>query len=524
MSRCFPFPPPGYEKKARTDDADLLKKEKHREKKHKKEKREKEKKEGKEKREKDRGDGRHKEKKDRKDKHRDRKKDKEKDREKEKDKNITSDEKRLASEFEGFNAEKLSQKEVRDRDKNSVSNEKRFAGQLVGYNEEKLTQSSHLGEGNKDSKFLQELGRRIRAEDGGNGNQLVEKFTGTDRRKDEAMARLVAKDVSIRTEGKEKNKDKRGEDRKIDGQGVRDESRISGNSVAQSLAGTGLHRLEGTPKPLEKKIERRMEAKEKTKDKEGDDKRGDKRKDRDREKKSQGKEKDRDKEKRKEEKEKEKIEHKNKELDKSKESNKDDVTVTHNIKTSHLHKDSNKSAATEGNHRKRKDSDTNGFLHVNEVKPNKLPRPTSHPLIENGRKLEPCQTSILITSDRQGGTANNLKVENKEHKLNGIIGAQPFSVASTKPLSVASQADQIADASKKPPHPDSKYLSQVLSVPKMEEWSDFDDQEWLFSSSISQSEKPKMGSSGGDETPQVWAEALQVDSADIYALPYVIPY
>ncbi|OMO88538.1 hypothetical protein COLO4_20222 [Corchorus olitorius] len=26
MSRCFPFPPPGYEKKARTDDADLLKK------------------------------------------------------------------------------------------------------------------------------------------------------------------------------------------------------------------------------------------------------------------------------------------------------------------------------------------------------------------------------------------------------------------------------------------------------------------------------------------------------------------
>ena len=33
-----------------------------------------------------------------------------------------------------------------------------------------------------------------------------------------------------------------------------------------------------------------------------------------------------------------------------------------------------------------------------------------------------------------------------------------------------------------------------------------------------------MGSSGGDETPQVWAEALQVDSADIYALPYVIPY
>lgn len=138
--------------------------------------------------------------------------------------------------------------------------------------------------------------------------------------------------------------------------------------------------------------------------------------------------------------------------------------------------------------------------------------------------MEACQTSILIGSDRQGGIANNLKVENKEHKLNGVIGAQPISVASTKTLPVPSQADQIVDVSRKPPHPDSKYLSQVLSVPKMEEWSDFDDQEWLFSGSISRSEKPKVGSSGGDEMPQVWAEALQMDSADVNALPYVIPY
>lgn len=154
-----------------------------------------------------------------------------------------------------------------------------------------------------------------------------------------------------------------------------------------------------------------------------------------------------------------------------------------------------------------------------------MPRPTSQPSIENGRKLEPCQTSILITSDRQGGTANNLKVENKDlHKLNGIIGNQPFPVSSTKPLPVGSQADQVADVSKKPPHPDSKYLSQVLSVPKMEEWSDFDDQEWLFSNSMSKSERPKVGFSEGDETALVWAEALQVDSADVCALPYVIPY
>lgn len=244
-----------------------------------------------------------------------------------------------------------------------MSNEQRFAGQLVGYNAGKVTQSGHLGEGNKDFKFLQEFGRRIREEDRGSGNDFVEKFTGTDRKKDESMVRLVGKDIGMWIEGKEKNKGKRSEDRKIDGQGVRDEPRIIGNSMAPVLAGTGQHRLEGTPKPLEKKIERRMEAKEKTKDKESDDKRGDKRKDRDRQKKGQAKEKDRDKEKRKEEKEKEKIEHKNTELRKLKESNKDDLRVANNIKTSHLHKDSNKSAATEGNLRKRKESEANGFLH-----------------------------------------------------------------------------------------------------------------------------------------------------------------
>lgn len=253
----------------------------------------------------------------------------------------------------------------------------------MGYNEEKLTQSSILGEGNKDSKFLQELGRRIRDEDRGSGNQLVEKFAVTDRKKDESMARLVAKDVGTRPEGKEKNKEKRGEDRKIGGQGVRDESRISGNSVGRNLVGTGFHRLEGTPISLEKKIEKRMDAKEKTKDKESDDKRGEKRKDRDREKKGQGKEKDRDKEKRKEEKEKEKIEHKNMELDKSKEINKDNRAVTHNLKTSHLDKDSNKSAAAEENLRKRKDSDTNGFLHGKFL----IYRAAAHLLLLNYRNL-----------------------------------------------------------------------------------------------------------------------------------------
>ncbi|CAL4937073.1 unnamed protein product [Urochloa decumbens] len=88
MSRCFPFPPPGYEKTARPDaqlasSLQQLDKEKHKEKKHKKDKKDRDKKEGKDKKDKDRSKDKHKDKKDRKEKHKDKKKDKSKDKSRE---------------------------------------------------------------------------------------------------------------------------------------------------------------------------------------------------------------------------------------------------------------------------------------------------------------------------------------------------------------------------------------------------------------------------------------------------------
>ncbi|KAA8527904.1 hypothetical protein F0562_035227 [Nyssa sinensis] len=523
MSRCFPFPPPGYEKKARADDADLLKKEQHREKKHKKEKKENEKREGKEKREKDRSDGKHRDKKERKEKHRDKKKDKE-DRDKDKEKGSSSGEKRVAGQSDSYSAEKLNHKEKnQDKDKSSIPAEKKQAVQFWGHNGEKPIRDTLLAEETGDSRFVQELDKRIRDEQNGARSQLVERFAGADEKKVEGMDRLVVKDTGTLAEGREKNKDKRVDNRKMDGRGIRDKAAFSGNAMAQNIAGMVHNRVEGMPRQMEKSIERRMEAKEKSKQKEGDDKRGDKRKDKDREKKSQAK--DKEKEKKKEVKVKERSEHKNTEQDKFKDSNKNELIGTHNIKDSYLPKDGDNSAAVEGNIKKRKDLGTNGFLRDNDVRPNKVPRPTSHPLTENGRKLEPCQTPILFTSDRQGA-AKDIKVDNRERKLNGSsIEAQPtLSISSTKPSPAVTQVDQTAKASMKTPHPDSKYLSLVLSVPKMDDWSDFDDQEWLFSSNDPLSKKPMVGSAGISETPQVWAEALQIESADVCALPYVIPY
>ncbi|KAF7837023.1 myb-like protein X [Senna tora] len=552
MSRCFPFPPPGYEKKGRRDDVvDLLEKEKQREKKHKKEKRDKEKKESKEKREKEGKDGKHKEKKDKKEKHRDKRKDKDRDKDKEKDKNKnnTVDEKGFPGQTEGPNAGKLHQKEIKQKDKKDILFEEKLTKQFAGNNGEKARETNnHLAEENKDSKFLQELGRRIKDNDGGAGNQLaqkefgrrikeegagagnqfVQKFGNADHKKDEEAVRLVAKGSGPWPDGKEKLKDKSVNDRKIDGQGILAEARPIGSAAVQNHAGNFHSRVDTVPRSFEKSfdkaVEPPMEARETSKEKK-DDKRGEKRKDRDKEKKGHGKDKDRDKEKKKE-KAKEQTEHKNTEQNKFKESNKGGPIGTNSL--TQVPRNSLENAVSGENLKKRKDIESNGVLHANHNWPSKVPRPSSssHPLTENGRTVKPCQSSIPLASNSPGA-ATNLKVDNKEHKKNGIIEVRPSAVSPIKTITSTVPADPVAkEASAKPPHPDLKYLSQVYSVPKMDEWSCFDDQEWLFSSSSSslQEKKPAVESSVVGETPQVWAEALHIEPADVYALPYVIPY
>lgn len=165
------------------------------------------------------------------------------------------------------------------------------------------------------------------------------------------------------------------------------------------------------------------------------------------------------------------------------------------------------------------------FITENEIRPNKLLRPEfpAHPFTENGRELEPCQIAIQCAPAIRQGEVNNLKVDNKEHKVNGIVEARTSSINSTKSSFANLHAGENGGASTKPPHPDTKYLSQILSIPKMEEWSDFDDQDWLFSENL-QLKRLKDGSPGVEERPQVWAGAIRIESADVCALPYVIPY
>ncbi|RVW21428.1 hypothetical protein CK203_108813 [Vitis vinifera] len=117
------------------------------------------------------------------------------------------------------------------------------------------------------------------------------------------------------------------------------------------------------------------------------------------------------------------------------------------------------------------------------MQPNKLPRPiaSSHPIVENGWKSDPSQIITQFAPEKQVLPFNH-KADIKEHKINALAETQHSNSASMNSSSTTVQTTEKCEASAKQPHPDSKYLSQILSVPKIEECSNFDDQEWLFSS------------------------------------------
>ncbi|KAL3507275.1 hypothetical protein ACH5RR_032657 [Cinchona calisaya] len=512
MSRCFPFPPPGYEKEPTPEDLSVLKKEKQREKKQKKEKKEEEKREGKEKKDKDRSDGKHRDKKDRKEKHKDRKdkhKEKKKERSKDKDKSSTSETSKVSGLPEAKGVEKL-----KTEDGNSYSaEEKNHTAQSYGQNGDRTVQRNLLARKTEESKFVQALDGRTRIEEKIAGNELVEKFSVLDRKRDDESHRFAARNPGNLAEEKGKSRDKQSDKKMDGGQGT-----FSGNSMVHNLAGTNKGKVEGILKVVEKNDGRRVGEKEKTKER--DDKQGDKYKDKDKDKKSHGKDKDREKEKKKE-KVKEKSKHKKIDREKPEDISRSGLFGIIDNKSASLSSEIHINANVEGNLKKRKEVDINGFLHDTEVRPNKLQRYTSHQVVENGRKLEACQIPTLLSSDKLA-VGDILKVDEKEGRKNGIIESLPLPANKPMSSSITADVDQMGAVSRKSPHPDSKYLSQVLSVPKMDEWSEFDDQDWLFTSQ--ESRNLKVGISGVGEGPQVWSDALHLDSADIVALPFVIPY
>ncbi|XP_076916651.1 uncharacterized protein LOC143576447 [Bidens hawaiensis] len=609
MSRCFPFPPPGYEKKPTIDDPDLLKKEKRKEKKHKKDK---EKRDGKEKREKDKSEGKHKDKKDKKDKHRDKKKDKEK------STTSISDDRNIHVQSEGYNGEFPHQNgdSFSNRNKVGDAQNSKFVQELdrrIRDDEKGMGSHQFAVEGRKNNIIKAEVqksdGRQVAAF---GGNMAVGRVNGAtppfdNRRVDKmnergshvvtfggnvAVGRVNGATPPLDSRRVDKMNERGGDvmifggnvavgrvngaappldNRRVDKMNERgsDVAAFGGNVVAFGGNVAVPSRSNGAmPPPLGNKRVEKMQEK-------GND---DKRKSKDRDKEMEM------------EKIKEKSEQKKAKRDINNNNNNNNIMksdlvgVANNFSAYRLEK-SLQGAGNEAILKKRKAMETNGVSHENEPRPNKMARPISNISPENGRKLDFLQNPSPNLLDKQGASHGpplnsfNTISSKAGQRVNGMITSQPTSISAKKPpfpavnhipskpspiksppvgtTHFATQsppttkpqppikpppnaiaAHQLPPLSspppqtrlkpppavfpkKKPPHPDTKYLTQILSVPKPDPWSGFDDQEWLYSRKAGPASKKLPVN---EPEVQVWSEAKRIESVDVCALPYVIPY
>ncbi|CAM8887366.1 unnamed protein product [Rhodiola kirilowii] len=550
MSRCFPFPPPGYEKKISTTQLDLLKKEKHREKKHKKEKKDREKKDGKEKKDKDKSDGKSRDKKDKKEKHRDKKKEKRSDKERQTENPSTSGDTRYKVQPEGRDGQKANQKNL---DKSILLGDSMVSGETVGYNEgnnghyaslarepngakysqdvdmrvidnakrgvcpigDKISplphkrteeggafyQNSHLGSNSKDSNLAVELDWRLKneAEQPYDRSQTFNKLISANQKTDGGVIKLVSSDSMERG------------DKRITGSNGRyvgDQS--TGVKMAPYASGHAHGNHDRMLRPsLSSNTEKITEGQERIKNQEDElPHRGKKRKDGDRNgKRSHGKE-------RSEDKGNNKSDQKSTEQG-TRESHKMEILCAPNKEMFHSRVHNNSYISNDEISEQSKELLTNAISMV--TGPNKLSRPSSsfHLHSENGKTPEPRQIPLKPSPDGQGAT-NIFKVD-KVGKVNGIIDT----------LVQRPATEQVIQARPQSPHPDTKRLIEVLSVPKIEELSEIDDSDWLISSNKGQEKKHKVDGSHTStiaDTPHVWSKATTINPADVCALPYVIPY
>ncbi|KAJ0249610.1 hypothetical protein HA466_0150800 [Hirschfeldia incana] len=468
MSRCFPFPPPGYEKKIRTtDEADALLKEK--QKKEKKHKKDKEKKEGKERKDKETSKDKHKERKEKKEKHKD-KKDKD-----------------------------------RDKEKSSTSEDKKSASVLPNTGaKDKLVTNTVLNNGNGESKFVQDLARRIRDE--------------------EATGSQSAGKISLPNGVTENNPISQNNHRKVDEKRSYPMEKRSENAVLRVSSSTDQKGAEFMVKPSEKKDQaKKTELHEKNHRRESVMKSGlpldsegiNRIEPKHTTHRSSQEEKTE---------EKKQIGHdKPKYVEGGPRLKERDL----DFRVHDLSKASVKNLTANGVLGKRKDHETNGFLYENGSRPNKIQRPVASPVssVENGRKLGGTQTLPKPVSELQGPVCSNPEV--KEHGVNGFTDSQE---SKNRPATSSVKVKENGESSsKKRPHPDLKYLDLILNVPQREELCEVgenEEQEWLFGQSgVKLLKKPRTDSTTSlDESLQVWNQALRIESADLVALPYVVPF
>lgn len=149
-------------------------------------------------------------------------------------------------------------------------------------------------------------------------------------------------------------------------------------------------------------------------------------------------------------------------------------------------------------------------------------------IIRIERKMEPCQTVSMAKQTINGSANQKVPVMENGGKM-AVQVPKESSVPSSVPLKQKERKERKDKEKKdkvhvaKPPHPDLKYLSEILTVPTVD-LPQIDDQEWLFGCKDSEKKRPKLDSPNSESRNEVWSKAIHLESADVTALPYVIPY
>ncbi|OEL31594.1 hypothetical protein BAE44_0007388 [Dichanthelium oligosanthes] len=245
----------------------------------------------------------------------------------------------------------------------------------------------------------------------------------------------------------------------------------------------------------------------------------------DRHEKKKRKEKDKHREKKKEkEAKKEKAEHNHKDHDKLRENN-----INYPIDSLHMKPSApplappvNDGKSVVPGDKKRKNHETNGYLqNVPDMRPTKLPRPVlPNNRVENGTASHVAAPPSSVKPEAIN-TEKAERLHKKEEKANGNQQVQQSSV---DPVAATYEN---GTPSRKSPHPDCKYLSQIYSIPEapqMTEWPGHEGEDWWLLNQGSTQPRKTNSETEADGAPKVWSQALKIDPADVIALPYVIPY
>ncbi|XP_066352009.1 uncharacterized protein [Miscanthus floridulus] len=170
--------------------------------------------------------------------------------------------------------------------------------------------------------------------------------------------------------------------------------------------------------------------------------------------------------------------------------------------------------------RKMEDSGPNSSPHEHSMRTSKLPMTSLSSLTCVDEKISQHPQWITHQSSTELAGVNTCDLGQHEcrHSYNnGITGSR---YSEEQMPSVSSSGYESNKGYLKQPHPDTKYLSQVHCIPSTQDFSEYIDQDWLFSVDHV---RWKTVTLEAVESRQVWSDAQLIDTADVIAMPYVVP-